>query len=412
MLFVLVLVSHSRKPVFVIPSLDSLSLSADFTAAGLPWYCPQDARDLAIWPLPEEPEPGKLNCFFKLLTISWNSSASSYSSQPNATIRASQSPPPLVRFLSEQGWSPDSNLFTFAYDWRLVPTGLDATAFRSQIEFAYRQNNETKLVLIGLGVGGLVTQSFLASSSVEWKRKYVDSAILVAPTFGGASFAFETLWTKRLPGFPHEQSPELLDMVESIPFFASHLPNFFVYNDTDLIRGPHNFSVLPADIPDFLTNHSKVAPHNLGIFRHAVAPLNQMLAAPDVPVFVVFNGAIETNFTWNFKHGWDKVPKIKAVDGDGVVPSRAIQWACLNWSIRRGSVECVDVYRDSPDFEHDRLASNPFVMNLVMNMALREDLDEKRERRIARLPYVVLNGSGYHLREDLRRESVLFHSEL
>jgi lecithin-cholesterol acyltransferase len=267
-------------------------------------------------------------------------------------------------------------------------------------------------VLIGTGVGGFIAQHFLASAPLEWKREYLDSAIFVAPTFGGAGFAFDAFWMKRLFGKSHDQSAELAEMIESLPFFASHLPNFHVWNDSVLIRRGEDLPILAEDLPVFLTNHSKIGSRNMEGFKKAIVPAQEVLRGPDVPAFVVFNGAIETDFGWSFKLPVDPSPKVKTAEGDGIVPSQAVQWACLNWPIERGSVHCVDLYRDHQGFEHDRLISNRFVLDLVLNFSLRRRLDETRERRIVRAPYVVLDDSGYHLREDIRAETVLRHYEL
>jgi hypothetical protein len=406
MIWLLFSLISTRKPIVIIPPLFSSRLLANFSETGLPWYCPQSGSGELLWPLQSGPEPSAANCIYKLLTVFWDSETDRYSSRPNTTVYvgSSTSGSVLDRILTDRGWSSGIDLFTFDYDWRVSATGTDLAGLTSLIESAYGHNNNTKVSLIGSAGGSHLAHYFLSHSPIDWRRTYLDRVLFVAPTFGGASFGFESLWMKRFPGDPGRQSADVSEFVQSLPVFMSHLPNFHIFPDSMLI---HNQSLTARDLPEFLVQTGKIRGDNAKILDRAIWPLKEVLAPPDIATFILFNGAIETNFGWRFKHGLEKAPKGVKTYGDGIVPSDVIDWVCRNWSVESAPIVCVDIYRDHRDFEHDALLSNPYVLDLIVNASVSNELISTKGRRIVRQPYVTVSDTNYTIRSDIRAERLL-----
>jgi lecithin-cholesterol acyltransferase len=435
LLWLLGRLSLSLKPIVILPPLYGTNLFVNFSHADLHWYCPESATNELFWISPRYIVPPEHNCLLQLLTVFWNNATNDYSDRPNTTVFTErfgetdtircvdsgffgyhfiESFASLIATFRSHGWQAGVDLFAAPYDWRLAPTGLGRFwgDLQGLIERASSLNGGAKVTLFGFSCGGFTTQRFLADHvTVTWKRAHLDRAVFLAPSFGGTGDSFYALWLKRLPILPWLPSQDLSEMVESLPVVISHLPNEHIFGDTDIIRSPFDDTYTAADLPKLLLDNAKVRPRNLPIFERARKTAGLVPSGPDIPTCVVYNSGVQTSFRWHFKKGWDRAPTPVKADGDGTILAKSLEWACRNWSVAGGPIVCVDLYRDNVAFEHIRLTSNPYVLELLVNVSVDPSWIAATGRKLVRAPYVVLKNSTYTIRNDIRKEKVLFRAD-
>jgi lecithin-cholesterol acyltransferase len=422
-------------PIVIIPPLYGTNLFINFSNANLHWYCPDTATNELFWVSPKYIVPPNHNCLLQLLTVYWNNETHDYSSRKNTTIFTDHFGHPdtvkyvdsgifghhfiesfatIVKNFQSRGWEIDRTLFAAPYDWRLAPTGLGRfwKDLQSLIEHAYSINNETKITIFGYSCGGFATQQFLSKYVTdEWKQKFIDRVILLAPSFGGVGDSFFALWNKRLPVLSFVQSADLSAMIESMPVIMSHLPNIHIFGERELVRGPFDTGYSAKELPGLLLDHEKLTGDNRFIFEKASAIVSEFPHGPELPTYIVYNSAIQTDFVWHFRKGWEKQPASRPVGGDGTIIGETLDWACRNWSIRSGPLKCIDLYRDHDAFAHTPLSSNPYIVELIGNLSENGEWAREKGRSIEQAPYVVINGDKYIVRKDIRDRKVLLESK-
>jgi pimeloyl-ACP methyl ester carboxylesterase len=320
----------------------------------------------------------------------------------------------IVKTFQAKGWTPDQTLFAAPYDWRLAPTGLGRfwADLQALIERAYYLNNETKVIMFGYSCGGFTTQQFLSKHvNGSWKDRFIDRVIFLAPSFGGAGDTFYALWSKRLPALPYIQSTDLAAMLASMPVLGSHLPNIHIFGDREIVRDPFERGYSAKDLPKLLLENKKLVGDNALIFQKASKVSQEVPRGPSLPTYIIYNGAIQTNFAWHYRGGWDKIPASRPIGGDGTLLGETLEWACKNWDISNGPLRCMDIYRDNDDFAHTPLVSNPYVAELIVNLSLDGDWAREKGRRLVVAPYVVVNGPNYVVRRDIRDTRVLLEKD-
>jgi hypothetical protein len=435
MLWLFAAVAGCQRPIVIVPPLYGTNLFANFTNAGLHWYCPDSATHELFWVSPKYIVPPNHNCLLQLLTVFWDNATGDYASRANTTIFTDRfGHPDTVRYidsglfgrhfvesfatviggLQARGWEVDRTLFAAPYDWRLAPTGLGRFwgDLRALVERAYALGNGTRVALFGYSCGGFATQQFLAKHvPAAWKRRFVDRVVLLAPSFGGVGDAFLALWSKRLPALSFVQSQDLAAMIESMPVHMSHLPNAHIFGDRELVRGPFDVGFTAAQMPALLLDSGKLTGDNRRIFEKAVAVVGEHPDGPDLPTYIVYNSAIQTELAWHFRKGWDRFPESRPAGGDGTIVGETIEWACRTWGVRGGPLRCMDLYRDHDAFAHTPLASNPYVVELIANLSGDAEWPRESGRRVVRAPYVVVDGAGYAIRRDIRDLRVTLEAE-
>jgi hypothetical protein len=200
-------------------------------------------------------------------------------------------------------------------------------------------------------------------------------------------------------------------MLESMPVVMSHLPNTHVFGEREIVRGPFDTGFTAKELPALLIEHEKLTGDNRRIFEKAVVVTTEFPHGPDLPTYIVYNSAIQTDFVWHFRKGWDRTPSERPAGGDGTILGETLDWACRNWNISDGPLRCVDLYRDNDDFAHTPLASNPYVVELIANLSENREWATESGRKIVRAPYIVVNGEKYVVRKDIRDTQTLFKAE-
>ena len=196
-------------------------------------------------------------------------------------------------------------------------------------------------------------------------------------------------------------------MIESMVVVNAHLPNHIVFGDMAIVRSADDIDYTAAQIRDLLVEHGKVTGDNIKILDECQKLSKKDILSPGVPAYIVYNSGVQTDFLAHFKKGWSKPPHMRSIPGDGTVVSASIEYVCRKWPTDKFPVRCLDLYRDHEMFEHQPLASNPYVHDLVFNLSTSDNWWQGKGRKILRAPYIVVKNTSYVIRNDIRSEKLL-----
>ena len=427
MLFLLFSFCLSKKPIVILPPLYGSNLYVTYqNVSGLHSYCPQKVTDKLLWVSPSFVVPPSYNCMFQLLQVFWDNETQGYQNRENVTItthdfggdstvkyvahgvggfiKLIETFRTLLKYFRHKGYIPRKDIFAAPFDWRFAVAGLDYywPNLQALVEHAYRSNKNTKVSIFAFSCGGFSLQQFLAEHvSQEWKDKYLDRAVFLAPSFAGAGASLPAMWEKIFPLVPIIKNQDLSDMIESMPVIHQHYPNWEIFGNKEVIRTPNDESLTARDVPDFLIKHGKVTLDNIKIMKKCANISSKAPRGPGLPTYIIYNSAIPTDFNLKFKGSYDSDPIVEHTDGDGTVFSAGPEYACRNWGT---PIHCVDVRRDAYDFEHQPLASNPFVLDLIYKATTTDKwMENNKSRKLVVAPYVeIINNGTYAIHPELR----------
>lgn len=424
----------SLKPIVLIPPLYGSNLYVTYqNVSGLHSYCTQKVSDKLLWVHPSYVIPPVYNCLFQLLTVYWNNETENYMHRPNTTIsthdfggdssvkyiahglggwlRLIESFKSLISFFKHKGYVVRRDVFAAPFDWRFAVAGLDLfwPNLKNLVEHAYRANNKQKVTIFGYSCGGFTLQQFLSEHvSAEWKEKYLDRAIFLAPSFGGAGASLPSMWSKIFPIVPILKNDDLDAMIESMPVVHQHYPNWEIFGDREVIRTPEDATLTARDIPRFLIEHGKVKGDNIKIMMKAASISSRAPKTTGIPTYIIFNSAVPTDFNLKFKNGYQKDPIVEKTGGDGTVFAAGPEYACKHWE---PLVKCIDLHKDSDLFEHQPLAANPFVHDIIYHLHTTDKwMHGNITRKLVRAPLIEItsNNQSYTVRDDIRPKKIIF----
>lgn len=304
----------------------------------------------------------------------------------------------LIQYYVEKGYTVGENFFAAPYDWRIAPLFIDDywPSLRQLIENAYKKSNGQKVTLVGFSMGCFVIQQFLSSNAIltrnsksnfklspiktmtetitdEWKEKYLEKVVMLAPSFGGSFKSFDAVFGHFTTLIPEIRNKYITNMSTSLPSFHAHFPNHEIFNNVTLVRGPDGQNYTAKDLTNLVTNYSIIRKSDADVMNICINSLQSELP-PDIgekiPLSIVFNSQVNTLNFVDFKEGWDKEP-IRIFDkvGDGTIQADGPRFLCNNWKAENRSLLCIDLNNsDENNFVHSALPSNPFVKELLFNL--------------------------------------------
>jgi hypothetical protein len=275
---------------------------------------------------------------------------------------------PLVDLLKSRGYKVKRDLFIASYDWRIAPI-FSQTLFaklKSLIESTYERARE-RVVLFGFSLGGFTLQHFLTHYvDDDWKHKYVEHIVLLAPSHAGTVSNFYNFWTQTTPIIPWATGEALSLLYESWPVGHDHMPNHVVYKDSEFIIGPNLETYKPKDVLALAKKHGRIGKRFVPIYAQSEAVISKAPKEPGVKTWLLYNSGRRTVVRLNFTRGWDNKPRSIHGAGDGNVPSEGIEWTCMNW----GNTTCFDFKNDGRKYAHQPLITNSYVIEMVANLSM------------------------------------------
>jgi pimeloyl-ACP methyl ester carboxylesterase len=390
----------SLKPVILIPGLVASPLYGTVTGSNH-WYCP-NLRNRQVWINDLLFLPPFSYCLTDWTRLDWNPETQELVQPPYVNI----SPPPigpldnvlyvdslfgsihttptfsiLANRLIASGYEKDKDLFGLPYDWRF---GLwQPPAFWANVtSFIEKVVNETgkKAILTGHSMGGFLCHYFLSNkTTAEWRSQYIDSTVMIAPSFGGFGLAFRALWSKKLPFL--SVLGQFNETMNTFGGIQIHMPNSEIYENTTVYIHSDGTKYSGSEIPKLLAERNALSADGLASLGHFVPFFEKIPGQLDVPVSIVYNSGIQTVLGVNESAGkedWIFGP------GDRLVNSETAAHVCKAWK----NVTCLDLHTRWPTGGHIVMlwtkAVGDFVVGQVMagqptpvpspTPALKEDL--------------------------------------
>jgi hypothetical protein len=384
-MFLFSVLAFSRTPVFVVPGLAASPLNG--TVTGSPyWYCPQSIDDQPIWVVEGLLVPPLHNCVFDWVRLVWDPATDAPGEVPYAHSHPGKIGDidaveyldtlfaglhlvpfyaPLVEALVAAGYTKNADLFGLPYDWRYgVLLGDEYWSAAMQFIEKTVDSLGEKVALISHSMGGFFCHHFLTNvTTPEWRAKYIDSSIFVAPSFGGSGIAFQSLWTKEFPAMPFlGQYPDLLGYLGGLHI---HMPNAEIYRDTVVYIGQDGRQWKAQEITPLLMDHEKLPGDASKIYERYTQFFAKAPAALDVATAIVYNSGLPMPIGFDASSGeevtiWGQ--------GDLAVNRQGPEWACSKWKSPK-TLDCWDLNSDN-DWDlvdHVTMLMNQEVLDYIVN---------------------------------------------
>jgi pimeloyl-ACP methyl ester carboxylesterase len=238
-----------KKPVFLIPGFIASPLNGSTTSSPY-WYC-SGSRTVLFWLDDTLGIPPEFNCLADWIRLVWDPDSqdvteTSYSrlgTYPLGSVHGVTSVDSLfgihllptyadlaARFLAV-GYQKEVDLFGVPFDWRF---GLHMnSSFWTQVTRLIEDAvvaNGAKAVLIGHSMGGKFIHHFLTNiTTIKWRSKFIESAVLIAPSLGGSGAQYVALWTKEFAGMGYLGT--FPDTVNGMGGIHIHMFNAVIFAD-------------------------------------------------------------------------------------------------------------------------------------------------------------------------------------
>ena len=385
MLFLLFAFSLSKKPIIIIPSHFGSRLYVNSTFQPFN-SCPKSINNQHAWIRVRDLLSPNLPCLLKLLTVDIDEQKDEFKNQPNTTFSTLDfggvsgilgiGPECFGRYLPvnyelivnsfiDDGYNVHKDLLSAPYDWRFGLEQPDSyyENLKSLIVNAYKNNGNTKVTLLAHGLGATLTHLFLTDRTApEWRKKYIDSATYIAPSWSGSGQALFATWRLKFP-FIHLKFESLSNFVASLGAFHATLPNSVAYINNTLIVGPDR-RYTGAEIIETIKQHGKLTKRQIKIADHNFKYSQELPKNPDFNVNIIFNSGVKTPMGFKLK-SWDDVGAPIYGQGDSLYGSKVIEWACNSWGNNESRVRCHDALSDNKMFHHRYLLKNPEIITLL-----------------------------------------------
>lgn len=424
----------TKKPIILLPGLYGTNLYVSYDEnVKVPWYCPKRMDDELLWIRTRLLFPPFLNCVALLTQGKFDNETQKINNLPGVNIsvkdfggRASvdyiiknqdkfkpydphhekgkltffDNFGSMINRFQNEGYEVGKDFLIAPYDWRFAPLFIDDfwLRLRNLIENVYNESNGQKVTLLGFSMGCFMIQQFLAAEQLiknsqgktvdgrpvwtsvkdpnvavsdEWKEKYIEKVIFLAPSFGGSIKAFDGMIRRFSPLVPFYRTEYIADMSTSIPGFYSHWPNYKIFEGLIAVRGPDGQNYTIEQLRDLVYNYSHIKKEYVPIMDISIdlqrdAPID---IGEKIPLTIIYNTKIPTTSFLDYKDGWDHDPiRIKNGIGDGSLPAKGILYACDHWNFKDRHLVCIDLEKnDDKNFNHGALTRQPIVIDLIYN---------------------------------------------
>jgi lecithin-cholesterol acyltransferase len=211
-------------------------------------------------------------------------------------------------------------------------------------------------------MGGFFVHHFLTNiTTPEWRAKYIDCAILLAPSLGGSGPAFNSVWTKELPflsilgRFP--------DLMSNLGGLDIHMLNFEIFKDTVIFQGQDGTQRKAPDVVNLFNDHGILPPNGMKIFEKYIPFFATAPQPLDVPTALFYNSKLSTSVGINQSAGTDDF--IWGY-GDLLVNKEGPEYVCNKWKSAQ-VVDCYDLHSDLGFVDHVTMLWNTELLEFVVN---------------------------------------------
>jgi lysophospholipase-3 len=282
---------------------------------------------------------------------------------------------PLIKRLSKNGYVVGEDLFGSPYDWRFGAAQPDSffDNLKSLVEKAYEQNG-LSVTIVAHSIGCQLVHRFITERTThEWRRKYINSATFIAPSWSGSGASFNTLWRIQAPILNLFKLTHLTDFAQSLGAVFIHFPHSLGYANTTLFVDPNGNNYSGSQLMDLLVTHQKVKPKHVLMAQNNLEFVRRWPMDPEVNVSILYNSGRKTALGLNLTN-WRGFGKQIYGAGDGLVGSCVIDWVCQNWK----SLVCRDMKSAKSRYVHKNLLFSSDTVDIIIEWVLGKDTVGKK----------------------------------
>eukprot|EP01126_Amoeba_proteus_P001808 TRINITY_DN10553_c0_g2_i1.p1 TRINITY_DN10553_c0_g2~~TRINITY_DN10553_c0_g2_i1.p1 ORF type:complete len:431 (-),score=68.16 TRINITY_DN10553_c0_g2_i1:164-1456(-) len=367
-------------PVVIIPSLVGNALNAKLVNSNPPhWYCSSNWDWFRIYL--DVKELLFLDCWIHNMKLYYNSSTHSYFSDTGIFFQIpgfgnltgvdyldedQQNPiwAKLASFLSELGYKVGFNLRAAPYDWRLGPDDpvfqLYLRALKKLVEETYVENNNTKVAITSLSMGGTVFLYFLTTVDQNWKDKYIHSFTPLSSCFGGSTSATAALMGTTMEGYKIQP----LAVGYGSAYWLNPFPTLGPSDRIIVTTPTRNYSV--TQLYD-LFGDVGLSTVSRDIYE-SVAKF-QTLSPPRVPTNCIFGTGLPTldSLHFNTSQWFDGGVQNQMAAGDSVCTHLSLN-LCRIWASEQ--TQPASTF-EIPNMVHGEAIQNPLVFRIFLELLLK-----------------------------------------
>ena len=192
----------------------------------------------------------------------------------------------------------------------------------------YRENDNTKVTLVGHSIGGPLSLYFLTRIvTQEWKDTYIDNYVTLAGAWSGSNAAIHTLLSGPMVNSPLDIKGvrDLRSLYRTFPSFYLLLPRASVWNHTVVVTTPNQ---------NYTTNDYRQLFTDAG-YQQGYAQFRDVSmewSAPNVPTHCFYGLGLPTPMAFVYGTGFpDTLPKVIRGDGNFAVNRQSAE-VCLQWA--------------------------------------------------------------------------------
>lgn len=397
---------ESKYPIVLIPGSfrSRLHVTSDRRAG---WYCPKHANNTFVFISVKYFIPPFLSCFLDWMTVDYNETTNSQQNREGVDIHPEDfggisdvtvTGPRSLSFLFSYmlkmvkkfegyGYVPKKDLFAAPYDWRFGADMPDSyyESLQRIVEQAYTMNNNTKVALIAHSLGSQLAHIFLTEKTTpEWRKKYINSTTLIAPSWSGSGVSFNTLMRLQSSFLSIFVPNKVIDFACRLGTLHIHMPHSLAYENTTLFIDPDGNEYKAPQLVDFLVKNKKLTPEQLKLGEKNYFYTRRYPKPLDVPTNILFNSGMKTALGMKLK-GWKRFGSAITQKGDGLVGSAVVEWAIKNWKMNE-TLRYHDMNSSYSKFKHKNLLSAPECLEIVTAwLNLNETTEVKGEGIISEL---------------------------
>jgi len=204
----------------------------------------------------------------------------------------------LIKALNSSGYVASETLFGASYDFRTIANKSAIEAYKSSlmsmIENAVYANG-SRAILISHDLGSVIINYILVNMSKQWKDKFIECSIMMAPVIGGLPKALRTLLSGSGQG-QGQGSDVIRDLCRNFTGLQLMLPLDVIYGERPLVNY-RQISYNASDIPKLMDLVSL----NKEIYHNLVKPFQMSsIMAPHVAVYTLAGLNLDTESNYNY----------------------------------------------------------------------------------------------------------------
>ncbi|EAX90498.1 Lecithin:cholesterol acyltransferase family protein [Trichomonas vaginalis G3] len=353
------------------------------------WYCPKNVAETDIWVKKQYCIPPLGNCLSDWLTMRYDNTTKSAINQEGVNLdivdfggvdgisyldeffNITNFIPyfnKYIKYLETKGYTVGKDLFGAPFDWRrgLMLGDDHYKRMKDLVEKAYTLNSNQKVALVGHSLGGYFIHYFLSNVTIpEWRQKYIESAILVAPSFGGCGTVVENLWNGALYIMRHFGISEsaMGSLASSLGALYVHLPNHKVFGQLHVFHDETGKGYTAAELPELLAKNGKFR-NTPEIFELHKKFSAQTINPLDVPTVIVYNDKMKTVIGYNAQ-----TKEYMYSLGDTLINAEGYHYACNNWKSSK-KLKCINLDSTSELASHIFMVMKEEYVDLVLKHVL------------------------------------------